>query len=295
MNAILLYFADGTPFFVGSGLLIVAAIADIWFGSRAWRLLSRIGIVLGVLLVAISSTPLSPWFYAVWGVSVIWMLFDRRNEWGVTSRSQVARASVVLLSIVAMLFEFPYVLRPPIDVGDADHFVVIGDYISAGFGGDVVPWPKLLEEQYEVKLTDLSEAGAVLAEAASKAENLTLDYRYDYVFILEIGGNDILGGIDYETSAGNLERLLSLVCGGGDTVVLFELPLPPFYNRFAKAERDLAKKYGAVLIPRRYFSKVLTHRGATIDGIHLSKSGHQMMLDMVWTLIHRSEFREPAD
>ncbi len=284
-----MYFTDGTPFFLGTALLAAIAIADLRFSSRGWRLFSKAGIVLGVLLVAVSSTPLSAWFYAVWGISAAWVLFDRRDALGLSTSSRMGVASMIALCVVAALLEMPSVLRPTVDVGDMDRFVVIGDSISAGTGGGITPWPKLLEEQYEVKVTDLSQAGAVLADAVSKAEGLALEHSQEYVFILEIGGNDVLQGTDYETFASGLEDLFSRVCGGGDKVFMLELPLPPFYNRYARAERDLARKYGAILIPRRFFVKVLTHTGATIDGIHLSESGHQLMLDTLWALIHPSE------
>jgi len=41
----------------------------------------------------------------------------------------------------------------------------------------------------------------------------------------------------------------------------------------------------ATLIPKRIFLTVLMTPGATVDGVHLSPKGHEMMRDAVWELV----------
>ncbi len=66
---------------------------------------------------------------------------------------------------------------------------------------------------------------------------------------------------------------------------MIELPLPPFFNEFGRIQRNLARIYGVTLIPRRRLMEVLATKGATLDTIHLSEKGHQLMAEMVWRQI----------
>jgi hypothetical protein len=66
---------------------------------------------------------------------------------------------------------------------------------------------------------------------------------------------------------------------------MFELPLPPLSNEYGRIQRQAAKEYGVVLIPKRVFMRVLTGKDATLDSLHLSKLGHKRMAEAVHTLI----------
>ena len=85
-----------------------------------------------------------------------------------------------------------------------------------------------------------------------------------------------------------LEALLEAACAPGRHVVMLELPLPPLFNGFGLAQRRLAKKYGVQLVPKRYFGKVLCAPDATVDGLHLSHTGHALMAETLWALAEDS-------
>jgi acyl-CoA thioesterase-1 len=68
-------------------------------------------------------------------------------------------------------------------------------------------------------------------------------------------------------------------------VVMFELPLPPFHHEYGRIQRTLAHKYGVSLIPKRVFLTVLAASDSTLDTIHLSQAGHELMAARVWQLI----------
>ncbi len=70
------------------------------------------------------------------------------------------------------------------------------------------------------------------------------------------------------------------------TVVLLELPLPPFANRYGAAQRRAARRRGVLLVPKRLLLGVLTADGATLDSIHLTPTGHDRMADAIWDVIH---------
>jgi lysophospholipase L1-like esterase len=47
----------------------------------------------------------------------------------------------------------------------------------------------------------------------------------------------------------------------------------------------LAAKYNVVLIPKTYMARVLGKPGATVDGLHLSPSGHEAMARSIYQLL----------
>ena len=66
---------------------------------------------------------------------------------------------------------------------------------------------------------------------------------------------------------------------------MFELPLPPLFNRYAIDQRELAAEYGVLLIPKRRLTCVLAASGATLDGLHLSARGHELMASTVLSVL----------
>jgi acyl-CoA thioesterase I len=103
--------------------------------------------------------------------------------------------------------------------------------------------------------------------------------------LVEIGGNDVLRAYRPNAFERALDALLAKLRGGGRTVVMFELPLPPFHNRYADAQRRMARRHGVLLVPKRVLIGILTSEGATVDSIHLSRRGHELMAETVWGII----------
>jgi len=238
----------------------------------------------GLLLIAVSATPLSGWFYLVAGtVSLAWLGAEGLPV-GVSRRAK-SRLRLALLAAwwTGVGLELPYHRTPPVPrLGDPPVYVV-GDSVSAGMGGERQTWPRLLARWHGVRVHDLSLAGADLATAL-KDQAGRVDGAGSLV-IAEIGGNDVLGGTTPEAFERGLDALLASLRGGGRTVVMLELPLPPFYNRYGAAQRRLAARHGARLVPKRVLLGVLTARGATLDTIHLNRSGHGLMAEAMWRVI----------
>jgi acyl-CoA thioesterase-1 len=59
----------------------------------------------------------------------------------------------------------------------------------------------------------------------------------------------------------------------------------PFANEFGRIQRRLAHKHGVVLIPKRAFAGLLAADNATVDSVHLSRHGQELMGTLVWELI----------
>lgn len=161
---------------------------------------------------------------------------------------------------------------------------VIGDSITAGHGeSDLTQkWPAILRDRHGVAVEDFSKAGATAASAAKGLEQVSIAAP---VVIVEIGGNDFLGGGSVAAFEAGLDALLKAVCQPGRQVAMFELPIPPLYEGFGRVQRDLASRHGVALIPKRILLSVIAAADATVDSLHLTQQGHDEMADVVWTLL----------
>ena len=98
-------------------------------------------------------------------------------------------------------------------------------------------------------------------------------------------GNDMLSGLPSTEFDSDLTELLEALDVPGRQTILVELPLPPTFNEFGRVQRQRAREFGATLISKRLFVDVLSTRDATVDGVHLSPHGHQLMADRLWAHI----------
>jgi acyl-CoA thioesterase-1 len=281
------HIASGQAFFVGVGV-ILTGVGSSLVKLRGRIIFRRLAVVVGLILVTISATPFPYWFYALVGVlTVTWFVFEELRPRIGTRPTLFARGTVVALWLVAIAWELPYHLVPSISgtmPGQPDLFV-IGDSVTAGLSdGETGTWPALLASKHGVIVHDFSQMGAT-ASSAHKRQATRLGDK-DGLVLLEIGGNDLLGRTSAAQFQDSLDGLLADVCRPGRAVFMFELPLPPFRNEFGRIQRSLANRHGTTLIPKRIFLNVLMTPGATVDGVHLSRSGQELMAQTVWGLLH---------
>ena len=149
---------------------------------------------------------------------------------------------------------------------------MLGDSLSAGIGSTVRCWPRVLGETTSLRVVNLAQPGARVEDAIRQAQGIV---GSNAVVIVEIGGNDLLAfGEDAEKFAVQLDRLVALLRANRHQVLLMELPLFSFQNRYGRAQRAIAAQYHVALLPKRYLTQVLGIRQGTIDGLHLSQAGH---------------------
>jgi acyl-CoA thioesterase-1 len=284
MDWVVYLFGSGAVFFIGIGLVLAALAAFIFF-RRPWLMvIMTLLVVVGLLLIALSATPLPYWLYAVVGTASLgWLAAERSERAGWLTRRKWLRGLVAGLWLVAAAVELPYHVPRTVAASGHPKLYVIGDSVAAGLSeGEKDTWPHLLARAHPVEVLDLSRAGATAASALRQAEGLPADGG---LVLLEIGGNDLLGSTPAAEFERDLDRLLGRVCTPGRPVVMFELPLPPFSNEYGRVQRRLTSAYGVVLIPKRIFLAVLAGEGATLDSVHLSREGHGRMAEAVWAVI----------
>jgi acyl-CoA thioesterase I len=128
----------------------------------------------------------------------------------------------------------------------------------------------------------LAVPGATLETAMYQANKIT---STNVLILVEIGGNDLLGHTDSHTFYIQLDKLLAGLESKNSRVVMFELPLLPFWNSYGRDQRILAEKYSVTLIPKRYLVEAFSGKGNTIDGLHLTQKGHDELAGLVFKLL----------
>lgn len=210
-----------------------------------------------------------------------------RYSWLFTRKAVASSALLWLLTGLAL--ELPYHVALPIKE-PVSRLLVIGDSVSAGLVDGEVTWPKILAQNSTFDVLDESQPGATVKSALRQNERLG---DATGLVVLEIGGNDAFEWAPVSQFAHDLEQLLTEVIRPGRTVIMFELPLLPFCGRYGQVQRRLAAKYRVQLIPKREFISLLTTRGSTVDGVHLSEVGQQRMAKLIVSYIRSS--RRPSD
>lgn len=286
MQAAAFHFAGGDAFFSGIAAILVAEMLFSRQFTQRGRRAARFPAVIGGLFVALSATPLPVWFYGIWGTFFcVWLYFESR-PFSAAQRRMSVRLNIVtgLMCLIALGMEVPY--RTMDRSGDKQYstLMIIGDSISAGsLGSKEQTWPKRFRQKYGVDVIDVSHVGATARSAFQQAKQL--EPHPAGLVVIEIGGNDFFGETSGDQFEKDLEALLQVLHQPERRLVMLELPLPPLYNGYGRIQRALAKRFGVTLIPRRRLMQVLSTNGATLDTIHLSEKGHEMMADMIWQQI----------
>ncbi|MBY0344247.1 MAG: arylesterase [Sphingomonadales bacterium] len=139
--------------------------------------------------------------------------------------------------------------------------IAFGDSLFAGYGLDPRDaYPEKLEGALRAKgiNADVINAGVSGDTTAAGLQRLEFTLAAQdtppALFILELGGNDLLRGLSPEETKANLGKMLAVLQKQKVPVLLMGMRAPPNYGpeyqaQFDAIYRDLAKEYGAALIP----------------------------------------------
>lgn len=279
-------FSSGDAFFVGA-VLIALGRATTWYFRKHWAAKwLRLPTILGLIFMVLSMTPLPWWLYGLCLIPPLVSLnvpfrTDDQARWPrIVRRAQPFVELMLLASVTAELIERHRIHAPPLaTLPDEVH--VIGDSVSAGIAGEQEHlWSNLLASEWHVPVRNHAQAGATTASALRQTEEIDCN---DCLILIEIGGNDFFQGRTAPQIEIDWDLLLSRLSAPRRRLIMFELPLPPMPGAYelARLQRRLAHLHTERLIPRREFAKVLLTPGATSDGLHLTRSGHRAVADLV--------------
>jgi acyl-CoA thioesterase-1 len=146
-------------------------------------------------------------------------------------------------------------------MGPEQRILAFGDSLFAGYG--LAPgesYPARLEAALRARGVNARVINAGVSEDTTAAGLQRLAFTLDAqetapdLFILELGGNDLLRGLSPDQTRANIGAMLAELKKRGIPVLLMGMRAPPNYGpeyqaRFDALYRDLAKQHGAALIP----------------------------------------------
>jgi acyl-CoA thioesterase-1 len=292
MNTAIFHFVGGDAFFSGIIAVAVGAIF-IWTTQEKRYRIGAALILFGWIFVTASATALPSFQYVCLALISLRVVVGGRGnppsepneaatktDQGSKPKSLSTRwcPTLCAISLGTACIEFASYHPTQIPVSQELPIVVIGDSLSAGINDGVdIPWPTRLDEIVSVRVSNNALAGATCRSAIKQLDSLP----NQCVVIVEIGGNDLLGGRSAADFRADLDELLTEIQSPEREVVMFELPLPPLFNGYGYAQRELAHKHNVELIPRRLLASVLFTKDATLDSIHLSNAGHRQLAERV--------------
>ena len=111
--------------------------------------------------------------------------------------------------------------------------------------------------------------------------------------LLELGGNDVLRGLDPDRTRSNLDAMLSQLQAGQHKTILIGMMAPrnlgsDYAARFDPIYPDLAKKYGVPLYPFVLDGVALDPKLTQPDGIHPNPQGVAIIVARMLPLIEKA-------
>lgn len=267
-GALLFHLYSGHLFFTAVAMFVLGMA-----GGRRTRLLPPLAIGLGLL----STTPMPLGLAMPLLILAVAAAFLNEQGWGRSLRSAgglagaAVKASALVLAVAAAIYEFRHhtfhaqIARPY-------RLMVIGDSLSSGGPGEPLPWPQRLRAP---GVANLARPSDTAADAARDQLPRLPPAGPNDVVIVEIGGNDMLEG----RPAREFEQALDAIVRGAKprkTIVL-ELPLLPGRWAYGAAQRRVARRHGAILIPKRLLARALADPLSTTDHLHLNARGHEQI------------------
>ncbi|GAA0768407.1 acyl-CoA thioesterase-1 [Erythromicrobium ramosum] len=146
-------------------------------------------------------------------------------------------------------------------MGPERKIIAFGDSLFAGYNLDPRDsYPEKLENALRAKGMDADVINAGVSGDTSAAGLQRLEFTLaaqetpPALLILELGGNDLLRGLSPEETKANLGKMLTILREQKVPVLIMGMRAPPNYGpefqaQFDAIYRDLAKEYGAALIP----------------------------------------------
>jgi lysophospholipase L1-like esterase len=279
MRGVLAQILFGGHFWLAANVLLAAVIAVEWRGlltrDRRIARVTHFVLVLALAAAALGAPPLPTPFLLLWGAAVVVYLafvFDRPSR-----RESLAAVVTLAIVVAATACELRYFFATSSGVPQPGSLVVIGDSLSSGGFGEAEAWPLVIGRALSVPVTNISRASATAEEFSEEIDTLAAQFRRGTVVLVQAGGNDMLEGAGVKDLERDLARIVRTARLSGAAVAILELPSLPLRSAYPAAQRSVARRERAALVPRRVILSGLTCRGCVSDGLHLTDRGHERL------------------
>jgi len=172
-----------------------------------------------------------------------------------------------------------------------------GNSLTAGYGLDPdQAYPALIQKKLDSLGYDYQVINAGLSGETTASGNTRLDWVLERqsvdIFVLELGGNDGLRGINPEETQRNLEAMIEKLRAANPDmqIILAGMQAPPnmgpdFTSQFRQVFKDVAQEKNVALIPFLLEGVAGEPELNLPDGIHPTAKGHQIVAENVWDVL----------
>jgi acyl-CoA thioesterase-1 len=185
-----------------------------------------------------------------------------------------------------------------LSASDTRTIVFFGDSLTAGYGlpdPSSQAYPALIQEKIDVAGLPWRSVNAGLSGETTSGGLRRVDWILRQpvdIFVLALGANDGLRGIDPAVSRANLQKIVDRVRAKNPKVkvVLAGMQMPPamgqdFSREFERMFPEVAEKNDATLVPF-----LLDGVGGRVelnqsDRIHPTAKGHALIAETVWKVL----------
>lgn len=179
---------------------------------------------------------------------------------------------------------------------DSQKILFFGDSITAGYGlQESEAYPAFVQQKIDSLGWDFETVNAGLSGETSAGGLRRVDWmlRQNFdVFVLELGGNDGLRGIDLQATKSNLRGIIEKVREKNPDarILLAGMQVPPnlgpdYTEEFKQMYPELAKEKNVTLIPFLLDGVGGDPELNQSDGIHPTAEGHKLLAENVWQVL----------
>lgn len=176
---------------------------------------------------------------------------------------------------------------------DTRRILFFGDSITAGYGIEKEEaFPALIQQKIDSLGWNFNAVNAGLSGETSSGGLRRVDWMLNQpvsVFVLELGGNDGLRGVDLDVTKENLQKIIDKVEEKypAAEIIIGGMQVPPnlgsdYTEQFKEMYPDLAQKNNVKLIPFLLEDVGGNPELNQSDDIHPTAEGHQVIAETVW-------------
>lgn len=179
---------------------------------------------------------------------------------------------------------------------DKPVILFFGNSLTAGYGLELSQaFPALIQNRLDSLAMDYTVINAGLSGETTSSGKNRVDWllkQKPAIFVLELGANDGLRGIDPAETRRNLQEIIDKVKANdvNTKIVLCGMMVPPnmgpdYGKQFQVIYPELAEKNDLTLIPFLLDGVAGDPKLNLGDGIHPTVEGHKIVMENVWEVL----------
>lgn len=188
--------------------------------------------------------------------------------------------------------------QDPQNISSDKTILFFGNSLTAGYGIDKDDaFPGLIQQRLDSLGLDFRVINGGLSGETTAGGLNRLDWFLEdepYIFVLELGGNDGLRGIELSETKSNLEKIIDKVRTKypSTKIILAGMQIPPnmgseYTDEFQTIYPEVAREKDVTLIPFLLEGVAGDPELNLPDGIHPTEKGHQIVFETVWPFIQK--------